>query len=148
MASATSVVVATSEGLVVLDVETGQVALRLSDENLGVCSCVRAIPQRNLLVAGHMDGKVGLWDVRTGSVSNSFVAHTESVACLDATNSHIATGSSEAVRLWDLTASSCINDFVAHRKKFDEGVTTIRFNSQGSSFVSGGGDGVAKVFSQ
>jgi WD40 repeat protein len=123
-------------------------AVLKGDSGGATWSCARGVTGGVLVVSGHTDGRVSLWDPRASSNEPvaSFVAHTEGVACLDASATHIITGSADSVRLWDFNTRACISDFVGHRKKFDEGVTCVSaFNA--TTFASGGGDGVAKVFS-
>jgi WD40 repeat protein len=153
--SASSLVVATdaaSSGIGCWDAETGQSTLSFGDTSAGVCSDVRAVPEHSAVVSGHRNSHTCVWDLRSGAAVASFVAHTEAVACLDASASHIVTGSGDAIRLWDFGTRACMSDFVAHRKKFDEGVTTLRLAPSVPGlppmFASGAGDGIAKIFSQ
>ncbi len=156
--SASQFVVATataSAPLVCWDVEADKAAATMGGEGgAGTCSGVRCVPELSVLVTSHADSKVCLWDTRAPAMTASFVAHTAAVSCVDASPGHIVTGSGDAVRLWDMGTRACISDFVAHRKKFDQGVTTLRLSSPsspaaaGPMFASGAGDGIAKVFSQ
>lgn len=120
-----------------------------STASCGPVVCGRCVVDANVLVTGHNGGRMSMWDVRSATLTTSFVSHTECVTCLDvdATASYLASGSSDAsVRLWDFRKQTCLFDVVAHRKKWDEGVTALAFHHTLPVFCTGGADGVVKVF--
>lgn len=131
-----------------VDLESGATLTTLSGSGVGSTTCIAAAVGEASFLTGHDDGNVCCWDVRSGSGAvATFVAHPALVSSVDMTGAFIVSGSSDTVRLWDLRSRACLSDFVAHRKKFDEGVTCLKFHSSKDQFASGGGDGVVKIFS-
>jgi striatin 1/3/4 len=79
-------------------------------------------------------------------------AHLDAVTSLDMDPSGMAFvsgGHDASIRLWDMSMTkTCIQEFSAHRKKGDEGVLDIQYHRAFPWMVSGGADGIVKVYHQ
>lgn len=77
-------------------------------------------------------------------------AHLDAVTCLDMDPSgisFISGGHDCSIRLWDLAMTkNCIQEFSAHRKKGDEGVLDVQYHPSYPWMVSGGADGIVKIY--
>ncbi len=60
----------------------------------------------------------------------------------------VSAGHDASLRFWSLDKRACTQDISAHRLMRDEGVTAVVWSQDGRWAVSGGGDGVVKVFAR
>ncbi|KAG0192965.1 hypothetical protein DFQ28_006997 [Apophysomyces sp. BC1034] len=156
----------------IFDIETGQVVMTLggSDETYGgvtkVCyqmlicavdgtsktqiNCIVAHPTMSLVVSGHEDKQIKFFDLKSGECAFSMPAHLDSVSCLDIDPSGttlVSGGHDASIRLWDISMSkTCTQEFSVHRKKGDEGVLDVHYHRSFPWMVSGGADGIVKVY--
>ena len=80
------------------DIEKEQQSVGFKAKDLGMCTSVKAVRDMNvslrfvlfdliyffqMLITGHVDKNIGVWDVRSGESIASFVAHTAPVTCID-----------------------------------------------------------------
>ncbi|KAG9245013.1 mitochondrial division protein-like protein 1 [Calycina marina] len=92
------------------------------------------------LACGTADGRVRLWDLRSGQVHRSLVGHTGPVTCLQFDDVHLVTGSLDrSIRIWDLRTGA-IHDAYA----YDAPITSMMFDAR--RIVSAAGENVAKVY--
>lgn len=103
----------------------------------------------NLMVSGHEDKEIKLFDVNSNTCIKSFVGHTDSVSALANTNSGyylLSGGHDGSLRCWDIRKQQCLYDIPAHRKKYDEGIHFIASHPSESMFASCGADSNIKIF--
>ncbi|KAK4511366.1 uncharacterized protein ATC70_012581 [Mucor velutinosus] len=138
------------------DIETGQVILTFkgsddSYDNTFATQINRIIshPTMSLIVSGHEDRHIRFYDLKSGECTQSVSGHLDAVTSLhiDSTGKTMASGGHDSsIRLWNIASKSCIQEFSAHRKKGDEGVLDIKFHKSFPWMISGGADGIVKVY--
>lgn len=104
----------------------------------------------NLLLTGHEDRQVRLFDPNQNKLIKSFIAHTDSVSCLNIglREYEILTGSHDgSIRCWDTRIYKLLYDIPAHRRKYDEGVLSINTYPNDKIIITTGADGLIKYFS-
>lgn len=103
----------------------------------------------NLVISGHEDKEIKLFDINSNKCIKSFVGHTDSVSSLANTNNGyylISGGHDGALRCWDIRKQQCLYDIPAHRKKYDEGVHFIAAHPVENMVASCGADSNIKIF--
>ncbi|XP_047019264.1 striatin-3 isoform X1 [Helicoverpa armigera] len=133
--------------LLLYDLETGQVVLRVSCDS--PAHRVRSHPTLPLLVTAHEDRHIRFWDGVSGRCAHAMVAHLDAVTglALDPNGLFLLSGSHDcSVRLWNLDTKTCVQEITAHRKKFDESILDVAFHPLRPYIASAGADGLAKVF--
>jgi striatin 1/3/4 len=106
-------------------------------------------PDTPLILSGHEDRLIKGHDLNSGKTIYSMSAHLDGVTSLDmVVDSALVSGGHDAsIRLWDMKMNkTCIQEFSAHRKKGDEGVLDVHFHRTSPWMVSGGADGIVKVY--
>ena len=116
--------------------------------------------ERGLVIVAQ-DKFVRLVDLRSGKEVNSFVAHTDTVTCLErlpptSSTSPLTSSSSSflyssshdgSLRVWDLSNnSSCLFDTSIHRKKWDESIHSLKFHPTFHYLCSASADSTIKCF--
>ncbi|KAJ3154967.1 hypothetical protein HDU86_004486 [Geranomyces michiganensis] len=140
----------------VFDAETGQVVLVCKSNetfdgtaNTQINKLV-AHPLLPLLITAHEDRHIRIFDINTGAVVHSMVAHQDSVSALDISGdglSLVSGGHDCSLRWWDLSTRKCVQEYTSHRRKNDEGIWAARFHPEDPHFMaSGGADGVCKLY--
>jgi striatin 1/3/4 len=84
-----------------------------------------------------------------GECVQSVSGHLDAITSLDIDstgNTMVSGGHDSSIRLWDLTSKTCIQEFSAHRRKGDEGVLSVKFHQSFPWMVSGGADGIVKIY--
>ncbi|KAL0080781.1 WD40-repeat-containing domain protein [Phycomyces blakesleeanus] len=143
----------------VFDIETGQVVMTLRGSDTSFdgtlatqINCITAHPTLPLVVSGHEDRLIKLYDLKSGECAFSMSAHLDAVSCLDIEPSGmtlVSGGHDASIRLWDISMTkSCVQEFSAHRRKGDEGVLSVQYHKSMPWMVSGGADGIVKVYHQ
>ena len=121
-----------------------------------------------MLVTGHEDRHIRVWDIATGmwclaknflncsinlvlgQCTHSMVAHLDAVTSLsiDAAGFSMVSGGHDcSLRFWDLLGSrACIQETTNHREKGREGVLAVEFHSHLPFMASAGADGVLKLY--
>lgn len=146
-AGARAAVVYRDGTLIIYDLETGQVVLRVSCES--AANRVRSHPTLPLVVTAHEDRHIRFWDGVSGRLAHAMVAHLDAVTglALDPNGLFLLSGSHDcSVRLWNLDTKTCVQEITAHRKKFDESIFDVAFHPLRPYIASAGADGLAKVF--
>lgn len=60
----------------------------------------------------------------------------------------VSAGHDASLRFWSLRTRSCVQEVTSHRSMRGEGVCSVVWSQDSRWIVSGGGDGVVKVFSR
>ncbi|KAJ0175445.1 hypothetical protein K1T71_008604 [Dendrolimus kikuchii] len=146
-AGARAAVVYRDGSLIIYDLETGQVVLRVGCDS--AATRVRSHPTLGVAVTAHEDRHIRFWDVASGRLAHAMVAHLDAVTglALDPNGLFLLSGSHDcSVRLWNLDTKTCVQEITAHRKKFDESIFDVAFHPVRPYIASAGADGLAKVF--
>ncbi|KAG1143109.1 hypothetical protein G6F37_011276 [Rhizopus arrhizus] len=140
----------------VYDIETGQVAVTLknSDEtydNTRNTQINRIVthPTLPLIISGHEDRHIKIFDIKSGECIQTLSGHLDAVTSLDIDsigNTLVSGGHDSAIRLWNLNTFRNEQEFSAHRRKGDEGVLSVKFHKSYPWMLSGGADGIIKVY--
>ena len=103
-----------------------------------------------LLVTGHEDKYIRIWDLATGQCTHSILAHLDAVTSvsLDAAGFSLVSGSHDcSVRFWDILGSrACVQEITNHREKAREGVLAVEFHPTLPVMASAGADGSVKLY--
>lgn len=121
-----------------------------------------------IIVSGHEDRHIRFYDLKSGKqgstrnkvreinayydlgeCTQSVSGHLDAVTSLniDSTGTTMVSGGHDSsIRLWDIASKSCIQEFSAHRRKGDEGVLDVKFHKSFPWMISGGADGIVKVY--
>lgn len=87
----------------------------------------------------------------TGQCTYTMLAHPAAIASLSLSpdgRELVSAGHDASLRFWDLEKRSCTQEITSHRLMRGEGVCAATWSRDGRWVVSGGGDGVVKVFSR
>ncbi|TBU50127.1 WD40 repeat-like protein [Dichomitus squalens] len=107
-------------------------------------------PTMPLLITGHEDKHIRIFDAITGQCTHSMLAHLDAVTSLsiDAAGFALVSGSHDcSVRFWDILGSrACIQESTSHREKAREGVLDVEFHPSLPVMASAGADGVVKLY--
>jgi WD40 repeat protein/3',5'-cyclic AMP phosphodiesterase CpdA len=96
-------------------------------------------PRHGLLVTGHDDGKLSLWDTHSGQELFQFTGHTGSVVSVAVSpdGGLLLSGSEDrTMRLWDVSSGQELRRFTGHKAA----VRSVAFSPSGSRLVSGSDD--------
>ncbi|KAF8305334.1 WD40 repeat-like protein [Clavulina sp. PMI_390] len=141
----------------IFDVETGEETARLASDvsydgtPQTIVNKIVSHPTIPLLVTGHEDRFIRIFDLTTGQCTHSMPAHLDGVTSLSIDPSGFTLVSSShdcSIRFWDLLKTrACIQELSGHRKKSDEGVLDVAFHPAGLPFLaSAGADGVVRIY--
>ena len=86
-----------------------------------------------------------------GQCTYNMVAHPASISSLSLSpdgRELVSAGHDASLRFWSLEKRSCTQEITSHRVMRGEGVCTVVWSQDGRWVVSGGGDGVVKVFAR
>lgn len=87
----------------------------------------------------------------TGQCTYNMLAHPASISSLSLSpdgRELISAGHDASLRFWSLEKRSCTQEITSHRIMRGEGVCAVVWSQDGRWVVSGGGDGVVKVFAR
>jgi len=79
------------------------------------------------------------------------LAHTSAISSLSLSpdgRELVSAGHDASLRFWSLETRSCMQIITSHRLMRGEGVCAVVWSQDGRFVVSGGGDGVVKVFTR
>jgi WD40 repeat protein len=102
-------------------------------------------PDSQLIVAGFLDGDVGLWKASNGEFVHILVGHTNCVTCMvfSPNNQIIATtGLDQSIKLWDVSTGNLLNTLVGHTNV----IWSIAFSPNGQFIISGSADESIKLW--
>lgn len=119
-----------------------------------------------VIISGHEDRFVRFFDAnsgmpphpfflvctdRAGQCTYNMLAHPASISSLSLSpdgRELVSAGHDASLRFWSLEKRSCTQEITSHRVMRGEGVCDVVWSQDGKWVVSGGGDGVVKVFSR
>ncbi|KAF9557683.1 striatin-3 [Agrocybe pediades] len=140
----------------IFDIDTGKELSRLESDMTydgtpaTQINRIASHPTMSILVTAHEDKYIRIFDITTGQCTHSMLAHLDGVTSLsiDATGFSLVSGSHDcSIRFWDLFGSrSCVQELTSHREKAREGVLDVQFHPTLPFMVSGGADGVVKLY--
>ncbi|KAH8814514.1 WD40 repeat-like protein [Flagelloscypha sp. PMI_526] len=146
----------------VFEIETGKEIMKLpSDESYDGTSATQvnrlaSHPTMPLLVTGHEDKFIRIFDLTTGQCTHSMLAHLDGVTSLsiDPSGFSLVSGGHDcSVRFWDLLGEgssgedrACVQEIPSHREKAQEGVLDLAFHPSLPFMASTGADGVVKIY--
>src|SRR3954467_2154697 len=86
-----------------------------------------------------------------GQCTYTMLAHPAAIAALSLSpdgRELVSAGHDASLRFWSLEKRSCTQEITSHRLMRGEGVCSVVWSQDGRWVVSGGGDGVVKVFAR
>lgn len=87
----------------------------------------------------------------TGQCAFSMLAHPSAISALSVSPDGlemVSGGHDAGLRFWSLETRTCKQEITSHRLMRGEGVCAVVWSQDGRWVVSGGGDGVVKVFAR
>ncbi|KAI9669230.1 MAG: hypothetical protein M1817_004725 [Caeruleum heppii] len=104
-----------------------------------------------VVISGHEDRYIRFFDANSGQCTYTMLAHPSAISSLSLSpdgRELVSAGHDASLRFWSLEKRSCTQEITSHRLMRGEGVCTVVWSSDGRWVVSGGGDGVVKVFAR
>lgn len=86
-----------------------------------------------------------------GQCTYNMLAHPDAISSLSLSpdgRELVSAGHDASLRFWSLEKRSCVQEITSHRVMRGEGVCSCVWSQDGKWVVSGGGDGVVKVFAR
>jgi len=130
-----------------VDIETGSEVMKF--ENCCDVYSIASHPNLPIAVTAHEDRNIRFWDLSSGTLVHSMVAHLDAVTSvtIDPNGLYLLSGSHDAsIRLWGFESKTCVQEFTAHRPKFNEAVHQASFHPNKGYVASAGADGLIKIF--
>ncbi|KAG6004999.1 hypothetical protein E4U21_000572 [Claviceps maximensis] len=103
------------------------------------------------IISGHEDRYVKFFDANSGQCTYNMLAHPDAISSLSLSpdgRELVSAGHDASLRFWSLEKRSCIQEMTNHRVMRGEGICSCVWSQDGRWVVSGGGDGVVKVFAR
>ncbi|KAL3476481.1 WD40-repeat-containing domain protein [Aspergillus californicus] len=104
-----------------------------------------------IVISGHEDRYIRFFDANSGQCTYTMLAHPSAIASLSLSpdgRELVSAGHDASLRFWSLEKRSCTQELTSHRLMRGEGVCSVVWSRDARWVVSGGGDGVVKVFSR
>lgn len=104
-----------------------------------------------VIISGHEDRIIRFYDANSGQCIYNILAHPAAIAALALSpdgRELVSAGHDASLRFWSLEKRSCTQEITSHRLMRGEGVCSVSWSRDGRWVISGGGDGVVKVFSR
>ncbi|KAB5513221.1 WD40-repeat-containing domain protein [Coniochaeta sp. 2T2.1] len=104
-----------------------------------------------VIISGHEDRFIRFFDANSGQCTYNMVAHPSAISSLSLSpdgRELVSAGHDASLRFWSLEKRSCSQEITTHRVMRGEGVCDVVWSQDGRWVVSGGGDGVVKVFTR
>ncbi|KAK2592501.1 1,2-dihydroxy-3-keto-5-methylthiopentene dioxygenase [Conoideocrella luteorostrata] len=103
------------------------------------------------IISGHEDRYVKFFDANSGQCTYNMLAHPDAISSLSLSpdgRELVSAGHDASLRFWSLEKRSCTQEITSHRIMRGEGICSCVWSQDGRWVVSGGGDGVVKVFAR
>ncbi|KAL2004637.1 hypothetical protein VTN00DRAFT_3373 [Thermoascus crustaceus] len=104
-----------------------------------------------VIISGYEDRYIRFFDANSGQCTYTMLAHPSAISSLSLSpdgRELVSAGHDASLRFWSLEKRSCTQEITSHRLMRGEGVCAVVWSRDGRWVVSGGGDGVVKVFSR
>ncbi|KAI9825273.1 MAG: hypothetical protein M1832_001307 [Thelocarpon impressellum] len=104
-----------------------------------------------VVISGHEDRYIRFFDANSGQCTYTMLAHPSAISSLSLSpdgRELVSAGHDASLRFWSLEKRSCTQEMTSHRLMRGEGVCAVVWSQDGRWVVSGGGDGVIKVFAR
>ena len=120
-----------------------------------------------MILSGHEDRYIRFFDANSGKAlarshhdkilmdlgqcTYDMLAHPAAISALSLSPSGaelVSAGHDASLRFWSLEKRSCAQEITSHRLMRGEGICSVVWSQDGRWVVSGGGDGVVKVFAR
>ncbi|CAJ2512124.1 Uu.00g077490.m01.CDS01 [Anthostomella pinea] len=104
-----------------------------------------------VIISGHEDRFVRFFDANSGQCTYNMLAHPAAISGLSLSpdgRELVSAGHDASLRFWSLEKRTCTQEITSHRIMRGEGVCTVVWSHDGRWVVSGGGDGIVKVFAR
>ncbi|KAI1089985.1 WD40 repeat-like protein [Rostrohypoxylon terebratum] len=104
-----------------------------------------------VIISGHEDRFIRFFDANSGQCTYNMLAHPASISSLSLSpdgRELVSAGHDASLRFWSLEKRTCTQEITSHRIMRGEGVCSVVWSQDGRWVVSGGGDGVVKVFAR
>lgn len=104
-----------------------------------------------VIISGHEDRFIRFFDANSGQCTYNMLAHPASISSLSLSPDGlelVSAGHDASLRFWSLEKRTCTQEITSHRIMRGEGVCAVVWSQDGRWVVSGGGDGVVKVFAR
>jgi len=102
-----------------------------------------------VVISGHEDQYVRIFDANSGQCTYTMLAHPAAIASLALSpdgRELVSAGHDASLRFWSMEMRTCTQEITSHRLMRGEGVCSVVWSQDGKWVVSGGGDGVVKVY--
>lgn len=104
-----------------------------------------------VIISGHEDRFIRFFDANSGQCTYDMLAHPAAISSLSLSpdgRELVSAGHDASLRFWSLEKRTCTQEMTSHRIMRGEGVCSVVWSQDGRWVVSGGGDGVVKVFAR
>ncbi|KAI1986029.1 1,2-dihydroxy-3-keto-5-methylthiopentene dioxygenase [Ophidiomyces ophidiicola] len=104
-----------------------------------------------VIISGYEDRYIRLFDANSGQCTYTMLAHPAAISSLSLSpdgRELVSAGHDASLRFWSLEKRSCTQEITSHRLMRGEGVCSVVWSRDGRWVISGGGDGVVKVFTR
>lgn len=102
-----------------------------------------------VVISGHEDQYVRIFDANSGQCTYTMLAHPAAISSLALSpdgRELVSAGHDASLRFWSMEKRACTQEITSHRLMRGEGVCAVVWSTDGKWVVSGGGDGVVKVY--
>lgn len=159
MNTSVNAVVATTVGLDQSQHQSSHGALGLNDDDTGAGGAGPTGGGRQMagsgvegtIISGHEDRFVRFFDANSGQCTYNMLAHPAAISSLSLSpdgRELVSAGHDASLRFWSLEKRSCTQEMTNHRVMRGEGVCAVVWSQDARWVVSGGGDGIVKVFAR
>ena len=114
-----------------------KIELALQQPHTGPLAALQFSPDSRTLVSASDDGRLKLWDIRTGRLIRTLAGHEGGVISMSVAPSGqvVASGGvDKVIRLWDLASGRLLKELTGHR----DGVWGLAFSPDSKSLLSAG----------
>ncbi|MCJ1421955.1 hypothetical protein MMC32_008322 [Xylographa parallela] len=104
-----------------------------------------------VILSGHEDRYIRFFDANSGQCTYNMLAHPAAISALSLSpdgRELVSAGHDASLRFWSLEKRTCTQEITSHRLMRGEGICSVVWSQDGRWVVSGGGDGVVKVFAR
>ncbi|KAK2789563.1 hypothetical protein FQN53_001682 [Emmonsiellopsis sp. PD_33] len=104
-----------------------------------------------VIISGYEDRYIRFFDANSGQCTYTMLAHPAAISSISLSpdgRELVSAGHDASLRFWSLEKRKCEQELTSHRLMRGEGVCSVVWSQDGRWVVSGGGDGVVKVFAR